>query len=183
MSKALVPLAKGFEDIEAVAVIDILRRGGVEVVTAAIGPSLDVESAHGIVMKAETMFGDVADDEYDAIVLPGGGEGTDNLKNSDALIKRLVRQREEEKLLCAICAAPTVLQEAGLLDLSQHVTCYPTCQMDVNCNWVNEPVVSHNGIITGRAPGSATIFALVVLEALEGHTIAHKVARGLVFDF
>ena len=130
MSNALVPLAKGFEDIEAVAVIDILRRGGVDVMPAAIGPSLEVESAHGIVMKAEAMFADVADEAYDAIILPGGGEGTENLKNSDALIRRLVRQREEGGLLCAICAAPTVLQEAGLLDLSQHVTCYPTCQMD-----------------------------------------------------
>lgn len=183
MSKALVPLAKGFEDIEAVAVIDILRRGGVEVVPAAIGHSLEVESAHGITMKADRLFGDVVNDEYDVIILPGGGEGTENLKNSDALIRRLVRQREEGRLVAAICAAPAVLQEAGVLDPSQHVTCYPTCQMEVDCVWVDEPVVSHNGIITGRAPGSATIFALVVLEALVGHTIAHKVARGLVFDF
>ena len=76
MAKALVPLAKGFEDIEAVAIIDILRRGEVEVTTAAIGPSLDVVSAHGIVMKADALFADVAEDAYDAIVLPGGGEGT-----------------------------------------------------------------------------------------------------------
>lgn len=183
MAKALVPLANGFEDVEAVAVIDILRRGEVEVTTAAIGPSVDVVSAHGIVMKADALFDDVVEDAYDAIVLPGGGEGTENLKNSDALIRRLVRQREEGRLLCAICAAPTVLQEAGLLDPSQHVTCYPTCQMDVDCNWVNEPVVSHNGIITGRAPGSAVMFAVVVLDALAGHSTAQKVARGLVFDF
>ena len=183
MAKALVPLANGFEDIEAVAVIDILRRGGVEVTTAAIGPSTDVFSAHGIVMKADALFADVGEDAYDAIVLPGGGEGTENLKNSDALIRRLVRQRGEGGLLCAICAAPTVLQEAGLLDPAQHVTCYPTCQMDVDCNWVNEPVVSHGGIITGRAPGSALMFAIVVLDALAGHATAQKVARGLVFDF
>ena len=183
MAKALVPLAKGFEEIEAVAVIDILRRGDVEVTTAAIGPSLDVTGAHGIVMKSDALFDDVGEAGYDAIILPGGGEGTENLKNSDALIRRLVRQRDEGGILCAICAAPTILQEAGLLVPSQHVTCYPTLQMDIECNWVNQPVVSHDGIITGQAPGSAVMFAIVVLDALAGHSMAQKVARGLVFDF
>lgn len=183
MAKVLVPLAKGFEDIEAVTIIDVLRRGGVEVVTASIHASKEVKSAHGIVMNAEALFTEVADAEYDAIILPGGGEGTDNLKNSDLLIRRLIKQREDGGLLCAICAAPTVLQEAGLLDPSQFVTCYPTCQMQVDCNWVNEPVVEHEGIITGQAPGSATTFSLVVLQALAGEVIAKKVARGMVCDF
>lgn len=183
MAKVLVPLAKGFEDIEAVAIVDVLRRGGVEVVTASMSAAREVESSHGIVMSAEALFSEVGDDDYDAIVLPGGGEGTDNLKNSDALLRRLIRQREEGQLLAAICAAPTVFQEAGLLDPSQFVTCYPTCQMQVDCNWVNEPVVEHDGIITGQAPGSAIIFALVVLKTLTDEVIAKKVARGMVFDF
>ena len=183
MATALVPVAEGFEEVEAIAAIDVLRRGGVEVVVASIGRSPEVKGAHGIVVKADALFSDVAESAYDAIVLPGGGEGTENLKNSDALLKRLVRQREEGGLLCAICAAPTVLQEAGLLEPGQHVTCYPTCQMEIDCTWVNQPAVSHNGIITGRAPGSAMTFAMVVLQALVGDTAAHKVARGLVFDF
>ena len=183
MATALVPVADGFEEVEAIAAIDVLRRGGVEVVVASIGRSPEVKGAHGIVVKADALFSDVAESAYDAIVLPGGGEGTENLKNSDALLKRLVRQREEGGLLCAICAAPTVLQEAGLLEPGQHVTCYPTCQMEIDCTWVNQPAVSHNGIITGRAPGSAMTFAMVVLQALVGDTAAHKVARGLVFDF
>ena len=183
MATALVPVADGFEEVEAIAAIDVLRRGGVEVVVASIGRSPEVKGAHGIVVKADALFSDVAESAYDAIVLPGGGEGTENLKNSDALLKRLVRQREEGGLLCAICAAPTVLQDAGLLEPGQHVTCYPTCQMEIDCTWVNQPAVSHNGIITGRAPGSAMTFAMVVLQALVGDTAAHKVARGLVFDF
>ena len=183
MATALVPVADGFEEVEAIAAIDVLRRGGVEVVVASIGRSPEVKGAHGIVVKADALFSDVAESAYDAIVLPGGGEGTENLKNSDALLKRLVRQREEGGLLCAICAAPTVLQEAGLLEPGQHVTCYPTCQMEIDCTWVNQPAVSHNGIITGRAPGSAMTFAMVVLQALVGDAAAHKVARGLVFDF
>lgn len=182
MAKVLVPLANGFEDIEAVTVIDVLRRGGVEVVTAAVHASTAVTSAHGIVMTADARLADVVDETYDAIVLPGGGEGTENLKNSDLLVRRLVRQREEGRLLAAICAAPTVLQEAGLLEPNQHITCYPTCQMEIECNWVDEPVVSHDGIITGQAPGSAMIFSVIVLAELTGEATAKKVSRGLVFN-
>lgn len=183
MARVLVPLAKGFEDIEAVAVIDVLRRGGVEVVSAAIGDETDVLSAHGILMRAEARFDDVVDEEFDAIVLPGGGEGTENLKHCDRLIARIVRQAKDGKLLAAICAAPTVLQEAGVINPTQFVTCYPTCQMDVDCNYANEPVVEHENIITGQAPGSAIVFALVVLQALTDELTAKKVARGMVFAF
>ena len=115
MAKALIPLAKGFEDVEAVTVIDVLRRGGVEVVTASLSGATEVVSAHGITMKADARLADVADGDFDAIVLPGGGEGTENLKNSDALIRLLQRQNDAGRWLCAICAAPTVLVEAGVL--------------------------------------------------------------------
>ena len=182
MAKALVPLAKGFEDIEAVAVIDILRRGEVEVTTAAIGPSLDVVSAHGIVMKADALFSDVAEEAYDAIVLPGGGEGTENLKNSDALFRRLRRQDSEGRLICAICAAPTVLVEAGVVPPGVHVTCYPTCQMQLDRPWTPAPVVADGTIITGQAPGTALLFGLVVLQTLVGEKNAQKVARAMVTD-
>lgn len=180
MSKVLIPLAKGFEEIEAVSVIDVLRRGGVEVVTASIHESGEVLGAHGIAMKADALFSDVEGDEYDAVVLPGGGEGTENLKNSDSVIRRLQRQKEEGRLICAICAAPTVLVEAGVVDPGVHLTCYPTCQMELDRPWANAPVVADRGVITGQAPGSAMLFGLVVLQHLEGDKVAHKVARGMV---
>lgn len=183
MAKVLVPLANGFEDVEAITVIDVLRRGEVEVVTASLDESTEVTSAHGVVMKAEATLEDVVDDVFDAIVLPGGGEGTENLKRSEMLVGRLVRQREAGGLICAICAAPTVLQLAGLITPEQFATSYPTCQMELDCNWVNEPVVEHDGIITGQAPGSAMMFSLAVLKALAGESVAKKVARGMVFDF
>lgn len=182
MAKVLVPLANGFEDVEAVTIVDVLRRGGVEVVTASLHTTRAVLSAHGISMEADALLPDVIDADYDAIVLPGGGEGTENLRNCDPLIRRIVRQREEGRLLCAICAAPTVLQEAGVLEPEQHVTCYPTCQMEIECNWIDEPVVDHDGIITGQAPGSAMLFAVVVLSALVGEQAAKKVSRGMVFN-
>lgn len=182
MAKVLIPLANGFEDIEAVAVIDVLRRGGVEVVTASVGDSLEVYSAHGITMKADALLSDADEERYDAMVLPGGGEGTENLKRSERVIRRLRRQKEEGGLICAICAAPTVLVEADVLDRETHVTCYPTCQMDLDRAWNPSPVVADGVFITGQAPGSALLFALVVLQTLVGPSAAHRVARGMVTD-
>ena len=182
MAKVLVPLANGFEELEAVAAVDVLRRGGVEVVMASIHDSLDVKGAHGISVRADALFADVADAEYDAIVLPGGGEGTENLKNSDALFRRLKRQDSEGRLLCAICAAPTVLVEAGVIAPGIHVTCYPTCQMQLDRQWTPAPVVAEGNVITGQAPGTALLFGLVVLQAIAGEKVAQKVARGMVTD-
>ena len=182
MAKVLVPLAREFEDVEAITIIDVLRRGGMEVVTAAVGDGLSVVGAHGVEVKADELLDDVVDDEYDAIVLPGGA-GVDKLRVSERLIKRIVRQRADGRLLAAICAAPLVLVDAGVLLDNYHATCYPTCQLELPCQWINQPVVEHEGIITGQAPGSAMLFALVVLQALMGEATVRKVARGLVVDF
>jgi len=182
MARALVVLAEGFEDIEAVSVVDVLRRGGIEVVTASIHDTVDVMSAHGVLMRADALLADVEHENFDALVLPGGARGTDNLKNSPAVLDRVVRQRESGRLLCAICAAPMVLVEAGVLYDGQHVTCYPTCSVDLDRPCANVPVVEDDGVITGQAPGSAMLFALVVLKALAGEKVAQKVARGLVTD-
>jgi len=181
MAKVLIPLTDGFEDIEAVTVIDVLRRGGVDVTTAAIGESLEVESAHGITMKADALFSEAGEADYDAIVLPGG-PGTPSLGQCGPLVERLHRQKAEGRLLCAICAAPIVLCNEGLVDPELHVTCYPTCVMDLDRNCAGAPVVADADVITGQAPGSAMLFALVVLQTLVGEPVAQKVARGLVTD-
>ena len=182
MAKVLVPLADGFEEIEALTVVDVLRRGGIEVVTASIHDKRVVRSARGIRMEADALFTDVVDGPYDAIVLPGGGEGTANLKGCGALVERLRRQRDEDGLLCAICAAPTVLVAAEVLDPDDEVTCYPTCQDELDRPWSPVPVVHSGNVITGQAPGSALLFALVVLQALAGEETAHGVAQGMVTD-
>lgn len=180
MSKVLVPLAQGFEDIEAVTIIDVLRRGKVEVVTASIAGDKAVKSAHGIVMMADTLFCEASEEEYEAIVLPGGGEGTENLKRSSAVIERLRRQAQEGGLLAAICAAPTVLEAAGVVPPGVQMTCYPSCQMDLDRPWTPAPVVHDANFLTGQAPGTATLFSLVLLQILEGEASARKVARGMV---
>lgn len=182
MANALIVLAEGFEDIEAVSVIDILRRGGVTVVTAALGGDLAVKSAHGIEMKADALFAEAAVADYDALVLPGGGRGTENLMASPALHERLFRQKAEGRLICAICAAPTVLAAFGLLDPGQHVTCYPTCEPALDRPSAGVPVVRDGLVITGQAPGASTLFGLVILQALRGDVVAQKVAGGMVTD-
>ena len=182
MATAIVTLADGFEEIEALTVVDVLRRGGVNVITAAVGKTKDVEGAHGISVLADEFLADVKNDDFDAVILPGGGPGTENLKNSDDVIALLRRQKDEGRLVCAICAAPLVLVEAGVLEPGQHITCYPTCIMDLDRPSANVPVVADDNVITGQAPGSAMLFALVVLQALTNESVASKVARGLVTD-
>ena len=178
-AKALVVLADGFEDIEAVTAIDVLRRGGVEVVTAALADGPEVRSAHGVTMLADAPFSEAEKDEFDAIVLPGGGEGTENLKASTALSERLRRQKEEGRLLCAICAAPTVLAAADVLE-NEDVTCYPSCAEEMGRPIADAPAVADGQIITGRGPGAAITFALAVLAHVVGENAAHAVAAGMV---
>lgn len=182
MATAIVVLADGFEEIEALTVVDVLRRGGVKAITASIGKTTDVEGAHGIVVMADERLSDVKNEEFDAVILPGGGPGTENLKNSDETIGLLRRQKEAGRLICAICAAPLVLVEAGVLEPGQHVTCYPTCVMEMDRASANVPVVADDNVITGQAPGSAMLFALVVLQALTNGSVAAKIARSLVTD-
>jgi 4-methyl-5(b-hydroxyethyl)-thiazole monophosphate biosynthesis len=179
MKKALVPLADGFEDIEAVAVIDILRRGGVEVVTASLSPEPSALSAHGIGMSTDAVLDDVIADHWDAIILPGGGQGTANLLACEPLLDRLRAQKESGGYLCAICAAPLVLAAAGVLE-DEDVTCYPSCAPDMGRPVVDAPAVADGQVITGRGPGAAVTFALAVLMHLRGEEVAHEVAEGMV---
>lgn len=180
-AKVLVPLADGFEEIEAVTIIDVLRRGGVDVVTAHLGESSAVHGAYGLTMRADAPFAAVAEGEYDALVLPGG-PGTEALRKCGPLIERIRRQKADGRLVCAICAAPLVLVDAGILEQGQHVTCYPTCVMDLDRPCAGVPVVADGNIITGQAPGSALLFSLVVLKTLMGDSVANKVARAMVTD-
>ena len=123
-----------------------------------------------------------AADSYSALILPGGGGGTENMKRSPALIDRIRRQKDENGLICAICAAPTVLVRAGVLDPGQHITCYPTCARELDRPPADAPVVSDGDVITGQAPGAALLFSLVVLKSLVGDYMTRRVAEGMVTD-
>ncbi len=181
MSRVLVILAEGFEESEAIVPIDVLRRGDVEVVTAALADDLMVPGAHGIKIAADTKLVDVASEEYDLVLLPGG-PGTERLRHSELVLERVRRQRARNGYLAAICAAPLVLVDAGVLDDDQHVTCYPSCVVDLDRSCAGVPVVVDGGVITGQAPGAALLFGLVVLQVLEGEGVAQRVARAMVTD-
>ena len=180
MATALVALAEGFEEIEFVAVVDILRRGGVDVAVASVAGPLEVAGAHGISMRADCALAKLDGMDFDAIILPGGSKGTDNLLASEAIKERLVRQQQRDGLICAICAAPKVLIAAGILEPDVHITCHPSCASEIDRPYAEAPVVEDGRIITGRAAGSAVLFALVVLKNLAGEEIVRRVAAGLV---
>ena len=180
MKKVLVPFAEGFEEVEAVTIVDILRRGGVEVVTASLMGPL-VTGAHGMRIEADSILSEVLEEEYDAIILPGGGKGTENLLECEPLKRRLQRQKADGKLVAAICAAPMVLDNAEVLS-GEEVTCYPTCAPQMSCRVEDVPVIADGLVITGQAPGAALLFSLVVLKHLRSEVKAREVAAGLVTD-
>ena len=186
MKKALVPLADGFEELEAISVIDVLRRGGIEVVTAALGENKTVHGAHGVDVLADHRLKSVLEEEWDAIVLPGGGTGMQNLRACRELLERLRRQKESGALVCAICAAPLVLEAAGVIE-EEEVTCYPSCAEEMAHDVTAEDVVADGQLITGSGPGTALMFALVVLRHLTydeetGTSAAEDVARSMLTE-
>ena len=181
MARVLVPLAPGCEELEAVTIIDLLRRAGVEVVAAGLDDGL-VRCSRGTVLMPDTTLDDVLDQSFDMIVLPGGLPGADHL-NDDPRIQRLLRDMAEQgRFTAAICAAPKVLASAGLLD-GREATAYPgvlTAVEQPSIQVLDRPVVRDGQIITSRGPGTAMDFALELIEALEGRAKREEVEQALV---
>lgn len=179
MQKVLVLLAQGCEEIEAVTIIDILRRAGIEVTSAGLD-DLPVLGSHNIMLTADTTLDLAQHQEFDMIVLPGGLPGSDNLKADKRLIALLQQMAQQGKYVAAICAAPSVLATAGLLD-RRKATCYPTFldafpEVDLQ----TDAVVEDGKLITSRGPGTAMDFALALVERLAGKTKRQEVEAGLV---
>jgi len=179
MHKVLVMLAQGCEEIEAVTIIDILRRAGIGVTTAGLD-DLPVLGSHSIMLSADTTLDLAQHQEFDMIVLPGGLPGTDNLRADRRLIALLQKMAQQGKYVAAICAAPSVLAAAGLLD-GRKATCYPTC-LDAfpKVNRQAAAVVEDGNIITSRGPGTAMDFALALAERLAGKAKRQEVEAALV---
>ncbi len=165
MAKILIPLAPGFEEIEAITNIDVLRRAGLDVLTAGIG-SNEIEGDHGIKVETDTEISKVDASDLSAVVLPGGMPGAANLRDSDQLLKIIKEVYEEDKLCAAVCAGPIVLEAAGILK-GKNATSYPGFDEEMpSCNYREERVVIDENLITGRGPGVAMEFALTVVEYL-----------------
>lgn len=169
MASVLIPIADGSEELEAVTLIDLLRRAGVEVVVAGLKDG-SVRCSRGTVLLPDASLSDVLDRDFDMIVLPGGQPGADNLDADPRIHTLLKRMADAGRFTAAICAAPKVLANAGLLD-GKHATSYPGVidAMGLAATQVlAQPVVSDGQVITSRGPGTAMDFALVLIEKLVG---------------
>ncbi|WP_055075949.1 DJ-1 family glyoxalase III [Pseudanabaena sp. 'Roaring Creek'] len=178
MSSVLVPLFAGFEEIEAVTIIDVLRRANIEVITASLD-QLTVIGAHAIAIIADTTLDRVEPSKFDAIVLAGGA-GTFRLREDPRIAAILKAQAKVNKLVAAICAAPTVLSDAGLLK-GKRATSFPAVQEQLEVGeYLIDSVVVDGNVITSRGAGTAMVFALKLVEVLRDEAIADKLAKDML---
>lgn len=178
--KILVPLAEGFEMLEALSVVDVFRRAGVRVDIAAVGENLQVTSSHDVPVIADRFLAECVDESYDLIVLPGGIPGADNLKKSETLAELLKKQHSENKLYGAICASPAVVLEHHGLLKGKKATCHPLFVDRLSLQEsAGERVVVDQNCVTGRGAGTSIEFGLELLEILLGAEARREVAKGM----
>lgn len=177
MATALVLLADGFEEIEAVTIIDVLRRGDVAVTTASLAGK-HVRGSHDISIEADTLLERVSVDDFDALVLPGG-PAAKTLREDERAQAAIRRAAARDKLVAAVCAAPTALEAAGVLK-GKRATVYPGNEVP-SATFVEQGVVEDGRVITGRGPGLTMAFALKLVERLSGEQAAQQTAERLLF--
>ncbi len=179
MAHVVVPLADGFEEIEAVAVVDILRRAGLRVTVAGVDGDEAVGS-HGMRIRCDARLDDVTPREADAVVLPGGLPGTRRLAESEAVASLVRHVNGREGLVAAICAAPTVLAGLGLLE-GRRATSHPAHRDEMGpCRYETAAVVRDGNVVTSRGAGTAVEFALELVRILVDDATADDIARRIV---
>lgn len=175
MVRVLVPLADGFEEMEGIIIIDVLRRAQIDVVVAGLDKK-EIVASRKTKHIADYLLDEVMDWDFDAIVLPGGAEGAKRLANDERIKKLLLKQAEKNKLIGAICAAPNVLLKHNILQKEDTFTLHPSTLPDsYNGKYVDERVVKSRNIYTSKGPGTAFEFALAIVEELCGKEIREKV--------
>lgn len=179
MPQVLIPLAQGCEEIEAVTVIDLLRRAGVAVVSASLTDA-PVKASRGVMLLADTTLDQALQQNFDMVILPGGMPGSENLKNDARIIALLQKMAAQGRYLAAICAAPMALHAAGLLE-GKRVTSFPGVldKLPGSHHYVTDPVVVNGNIVTSRGPGTAMDFALTLIELLVGKPKRNQVEAQL----
>ena len=178
----LIPLANGVEPLEAVTIVDVLRRAEVEVTTVSLTDSLTVRAAHKILMAADALWPAADLDAFGAIVLPGGGKGTEALLADERVVRAVRTFAATGRCVAAICAAPTILVKANVL-LGRRATCFPTCAELLGESYDDAPVIVDGNIITSQGPGTAMLFALVLVQQFKGGEVAQDVANRLLTTF
>ncbi len=180
VDRVAVLLAEGFEEIEAVTIIDVLRRAEIDVETAAITEQRCVNGAHGIEIMADTTLAALAPDRLAMVVLPGGMPGSANLAASAAVCALLRRVWESGRHVAAICAAPIALHAAGLLQ-GRRVTCYPSFEERLSgATPTGATVECDERIVTSRGPGTALEFALTLVHTLGREQAARELREGML---
>ncbi len=178
MKKALVPIADGIEEIEAVCIIDTLRRAGAQVTVASVMSDLKITASRNTKLVADKLIQECIHETYDLIALPGGMPGANHLRDSKNLIELLKKQHNENRYLGAICASPAVVLHTHNLLNNYRATCYPDMIHQLkNSQAVTERVVVDRNIITSQGPGTALEFALQLVEILFGKTRQEELTR------
>jgi 4-methyl-5(b-hydroxyethyl)-thiazole monophosphate biosynthesis len=174
-------LADGFEEIEALTCIDVLRRAGMPVTTVSINPGLEVTGAHGVTVLADSLFGDSDYEGAEWLVLPGGIPGAPNLAACEPLCDLLTAQDARGGKVAAICASPAVvLAPLGLLQ-DRRAVCYPGMEQGIEgVRWAEGPVAVDGNVVTGNGPAAAAPFALALVEQSMGRETAAQVAAGML---
>jgi 4-methyl-5(b-hydroxyethyl)-thiazole monophosphate biosynthesis len=174
---ALIILAEGFEEIEAITPIDLLRRAGIKVTIAGLN-ALEVKGSHDIIVKAEILLQQISG-SLDALILPGG-PGHTNLLNSQTVLDLVISSFKQNILCAAICAAPAIFGKAGILK-GKKATCFPGYEAKLGGGiFIDKKVVTDGKIITSRGAGTAIDFALEIINYLEGEAASKKVAEKIV---
>lgn len=187
MSKITIFLAKGFEEIEALTVVDLCRRAGIEITMAAvtkdicIGNDICVTGSHGISVKADIELSEVDFENMDMLVLPGGMPGTKNLEACEVLMEKLDAFYQTGKRVAAICAAPSIFGHRGYLN-GRNACCYPGFEGELAGATVSENAVEVSGhVITSRGLGTAVPFALAIVECFCGKECAETLAKSVIY--
>lgn len=176
----VILLGEGFEETEAIAPYDVLKRAGVEVLFAGVGGK-QIVGSHGICVTAELTVDEVSAQTLEMIVLPGGLKGVQTLQASGTAMQLTQRVWDNGGYVAAICAAPTILAQLGITD-GKAATCYPGMEDKMGtANMQDKATVTDGRLITGRAAGSAIDFGLALITALKGRAVADKIAAGIVY--
>lgn len=180
MKKAYVHFAEGFEEIEALTIVDVLRRAEIPTEMVSVTGHRQVSGAHGIKIITDVVFEDVNYDQAAMIILPGGLPGAKNLQDHEGLRKVLEKKASQKEPIAAICAAPMVLGDLGILK-GKDAVCYPGFETHLKGARVkNELSVKFDNIITGKGPGAAINFSLEIVKALKGESVANNLANGMI---
>ncbi len=179
-------LADGFEEIEALATVDILRRAGVKVSTVSVNDTLFVTGSHNITVKADVLSSELKDDmgEITGAIYPGGMPGSETLSSGENTVPNEVAKYcfENNLLLCAICAAPLVLGRLGILN-GKNATCYPGFENELKgASATGEKVVVDGNVITSKGPGVSADFAFAIVSKLKGEEVANDIRKAMQFD-